>query len=455
MQSLLCVPHVHHNNHYIQTYDCYTCAFLHIMTGDLPFSGRLIVAPMVDQSELPFRMLCRSYGAEVCFTPMLHAALFFKSASYRRDNFTTCSTDRPLVVQFCANDPDIFAACAKLVEEDCDAVDLNLGCPQGIARKGHYGSFLQDDWPLLTRMITAASQAVTIPISCKIRIFPEVEKTIQYAQMLVDAGAKLLTVHGRTRDMKGATTGLADWSQIRAVKQNVSVPVYANGNIQFPSDIANCFDETSVDGVMSAEGLLYNPSLFSSKHIPCWTICDQYIELFRKYPTHLSHAKAHFFRILHHVFDENPGFRDSVTQSRSIDDLKNLVDNVRQLYEKSDESQVMEMTTLPVPLYLSQPYFRRDRVYSLSLELKRPVEISEKESESKRVKPDKKENRMQSCISCCSNARGMKCCFSMCKSCCFRNRVDDDCSRTCDSHDKKLKSKSDKKKGKTVISYDI
>lgn len=89
--------------------------------------------------------------------------------------------------QFCANDPDTFAAAAKLVERDCDGVDLNLGCPQGIAKKGHYGAFLMDEWELITRMIQKAANSVSIPISCKMRIFPDPAKTVQYAQALVSS----------------------------------------------------------------------------------------------------------------------------------------------------------------------------------------------------------------------------------------------------------------------------
>ncbi|KAK9284331.1 hypothetical protein L1049_023502 [Liquidambar formosana] len=88
---------------------------------------KLIVAPMVDNSELPFRMLCRKYGAEAAYTPMLHSRIFTETEKYRSQEFTTCKEDRPLFVQFCANDPDILLDAARRVEPYCDYVDINLG----------------------------------------------------------------------------------------------------------------------------------------------------------------------------------------------------------------------------------------------------------------------------------------------------------------------------------------
>jgi tRNA-dihydrouridine synthase 1 len=85
---------------------------------------------MVEASELPFRMLCREFGAQLCYTPMLHSRMMLEEKGYLDEHFSTCAADRPLVAQLCGNDPEVVLAAARLIEDKCDAVDLNLGCPQ-------------------------------------------------------------------------------------------------------------------------------------------------------------------------------------------------------------------------------------------------------------------------------------------------------------------------------------
>lgn len=228
-------------------------------------------------------MLTRSFLPQseqsklVAYTPMFHARLFEQEEKYRRGHFQAArpgstepwldgnpSIDRPLFVQFCANDPDHLLGAARLVAPYCDAVDLNLGCPQGIARKGHYGAFLQEDQDLIFRLINKLHKELPIPVTAKIRILETKEATLAYAQNALRAGASILTVHGRRREQKGHLTGLADWKMLRFLRDSLppETVLFANGNILQGEDLQKCLDATGFDAVMSAEGNLSDPAIF-------------------------------------------------------------------------------------------------------------------------------------------------------------------------------------------------
>ena len=229
---------------------------------------------------------------------MLHARLFAENPKYRSSalesprpsSATTCGShqghepvlspskslpspcldgnpihDRPLIVQFCANSPEHLLTAAKQVAPHCDAVDLNLGCPQGIARKGHYGAFLQEDWSLIHSLINKLHRELPIPVTAKFRILETPEKTLQYAKMILDAGASIITIHGRQREQKGHNTGLADYTVLRYLREELpqDTVIFANGNVLLHEDLEACLRETGADGVMSAEGNLHDPSIFA------------------------------------------------------------------------------------------------------------------------------------------------------------------------------------------------
>ncbi|KAL2213390.1 FMN-linked oxidoreductase [Sarocladium strictum] len=253
-------------------------------------SPKYVVAPMVDQSEFAWRMLSRSFLPDsekpklLAYTPMFHARHFGNDEKYRRAHFEATrqsgstepwldgnpKIDRPLFVQFCANDPDALLAAAKEAAPYCDAVDLNLGCPQGIARKGHYGAFLQEDQDLIFKLINKLHKELPVPVTAKIRLLDTKEESLAYAQNVLKAGASILTVHGRRREQKGHLTGLADWEMIKYIRDNLppETVLFANGNILQHGDVQSLIEATGADAVMSADGNLSDPGIFAQAPAP-------------------------------------------------------------------------------------------------------------------------------------------------------------------------------------------
>lgn len=160
---------------------------------------KLILAPMVGASELAFRLLCRRYGTQLAYTPMMNSELFAVDCEYRSRELQTCPEDRPLVAHFSGNNAATMLAAAKLAEPHCDAIDLNLGCPQRVAFTGHFGSYLLDeaDRPTVLDIVSTLAKNLTIPIFVKIRLLDSIEDTIRLCMQLEEAGAALIAIHGR------------------------------------------------------------------------------------------------------------------------------------------------------------------------------------------------------------------------------------------------------------------
>uniref|UniRef100_A0A1A9WW05 tRNA-dihydrouridine(16/17) synthase [NAD(P)(+)]-like n=1 Tax=Glossina brevipalpis TaxID=37001 RepID=A0A1A9WW05_9MUSC len=416
--------------------------FYHKILG----SPKYIVAPMVDQSELAWRMLCRKYKADLCYSPMFHSNLFAKDPKYRKDALQTCSADRPLIIQFCGNDAQTMLEAALLAQDHCEAIDINLGCPQAIAKRGHYGAFLQDDWNLLSEIVKTLHLNLQVPVTCKIRIFEDRNKTIRYAQMLEKAGCQLLTVHGRTKEQKGPLTGVADWSYIRDIRENIKIPMFANGNIMDLRDVQRCFDETGVDGVMTAEGNLHNPALFTGQAAKTWYVAAEYLDYAQRYPCPISLNLR-----------PNADLREELAVANELEKFHRVVQKVQQKYEpyheglKPYEKEEFDPSVpieehaynMYLPPWLCQPYIRlspeihkqviaeKARLAEDPSREKRQYYDNEgKEISRKRMKklrrrfrrPDKPEGKhdrhLENCQQCCCNPLGFKCTFRLCRICC-------------------------------------
>ena len=134
-------------------------------------------------------------------TPMMNSERFAVDQEYREAQFQTIPEDRPLVAHFSANNPATLLAAAKHIESQCDAVDINLGCPQRVAFTGHFGSYLlgPEDREVVLSMVRELRANLTIPVFVKIRLLDTVDETIELCRQLVEAGAYLIAIHGRYR----------------------------------------------------------------------------------------------------------------------------------------------------------------------------------------------------------------------------------------------------------------
>ncbi|KAK0496023.1 FMN-linked oxidoreductase [Armillaria luteobubalina] len=262
-----------------------------------------ITAPMVNQSDLPFRTLSHNYGATLTYTQMLQPDKLINDKDYLEFHLRDLSRrpqEHRVVVQLCGNDPDVTVEGARKIQNHCDGVDLNLGCPQEAAREGHFGAYLlgQKDWPTVEQIVCSLSHSLAVPVSAKLRLCQPVEKTLVLAQRLEANGASWITLHARTVSARRRRNGPADLLQVKTLKENLRVPVISNGNVRVWSDIQSNLDYTGADGVMVGETLLGNPCIFSGTVPDPVDISLEYLQLCRDYPdtatfptiqTHIRH----------------------------------------------------------------------------------------------------------------------------------------------------------------------
>lgn len=227
----------------------------------------LMAAPLVKASDLPFRLFCRKYGSRVCYSQMLYSSEVLRNPNYVQQMLRSSARDRPLVIQLAGNDPEIFLRAAQLLQGVCDAIDLNLGCPQREARRDVFGSFLLSDPQHHDRVLEMVRRAVgklRIPVFAKIRLLERQEETLGFCRRLEKAGIALLVVHARKQgDVRQRRAGPPDLRQVRAIQKTLRIPVITNGGIRSWEDIRAHLRSTGAAGVMSGEGLLGNPSLFA------------------------------------------------------------------------------------------------------------------------------------------------------------------------------------------------
>ena len=232
--------------------------------ADTLFGKQLPIAlgPMAGVTDLPFRFLCRSYGADMTVTEMVSAkALYYKNKN-TEELMRTSEGEHPVAVQLFGNDPDIMAEMALQIEDRFDIIDVNMGCPVQKVVKNGEGSALLREPALVEKILTKMSQVLHKPLSVKIRkgFGKDERQAPEIARIAEASGVSFITIHGRTR--APFLHGETDLSVIREVKEAVRIPVIGNGGIKDGPSALKMLRETGCDGLMIGQAAMGNPWIF-------------------------------------------------------------------------------------------------------------------------------------------------------------------------------------------------
>ncbi|MDE7074450.1 MAG: tRNA dihydrouridine synthase DusB [Odoribacter sp.] len=225
----------------------------------------LILAPMEDVTNPPFRKFCKKYGADWLYSEFVSADALVRSVNKSLKKLTIDEAERPVTIQIYGRYIDSMVEAAKIVEEvQPDFIDINFGCPvKRVAQKGA-GAGMLKDVPLMVEMTRQVVNAVKVPVTAKTRLGWDCEHIIieDIAERLQDAGIQALAIHGRTRSQM--YTGEADWEPIARVKSNprIRIPIIGNGDIVSPQGAREAFDRYGVDGVMIGRATIGKPWIF-------------------------------------------------------------------------------------------------------------------------------------------------------------------------------------------------
>lgn len=232
--------------------------------GKFQIEEPLVLGPMAGVTDWAFRTICAELGANMTVTEMVSSrALVYKdkksAALLRKNGGSICGA------QIFGNDPAIMAQGAELAMEisGCDFLDINMGCPMPKIANSGDGCGLMRTPELAQKIVEAVTKAVDVPVTVKCRLGWDKGSinVLEFSKRMEDAGAAMLTVHGRTRSM--LYTGVADWDMIRKVKQQLSIPVIANGDITDGEKAVRCKKWTGADGLMIGRATFGDPWVFA------------------------------------------------------------------------------------------------------------------------------------------------------------------------------------------------
>lgn len=233
-----------------------------IEIGNVKISNNIFLAPMAGITDMAFRHICREQGAGLIYTEMASSKAIHYGSEKTENIYEVNEEERPIGIQIFGHEPNIMAETAEKVSKVADILDINMGCPANKIVKNGEGSALMKDLKLAREIIEAVVKVSKAPVTVKFRKGWDDSSVnaVELACIAEEAGASLITVHGRTREQM--YSGYADLDIIRRVKESVKIPVIGNGDIFDADSAKRMFEITGCDGIMVARGATGNPWIF-------------------------------------------------------------------------------------------------------------------------------------------------------------------------------------------------
>jgi nifR3 family TIM-barrel protein len=325
-----------------------------IEAGEFP----ILLAPMEDVSDPPFRYVCKMFGADITYTEFISSEGLIRDAAKSLKKLEFTDFERPIGIQIFGHDIDSMVKAARYAEEaGPDLIDINYGCPvKKVVEKGA-GSGILNDIPKMVRMTEAVVKAVRKPVTVKTRLGYDNHRQdiVEIAERLQDVGIQAITIHGRTRVTRSSEP--ADWTLIGEVKKNpaMRIPVFGNGDVLTPEAAKYFKDTYHVDGLMIARGSYGNPWIFRDiKHylatgekLPSPGISER-VRICR---IHLEKSvdwkgeRVAINEIRKHYSDYFKGYPDikrfkvELMGAEKLEEVNNILDNIEKHYSPVDHSK--------------------------------------------------------------------------------------------------------------------
>lgn len=312
----------------------------------------LLLAPMEDVSDPPFRAVCKANGADLMYTEFISSEGLIRDAIKSRQKLDIFDYERPIGIQIFGGDEEAMAMSARIVEAvDPDLVDINFGCPvKKVVCKGA-GAGVLKDVPLMIRLTEAVVRSTNKPVTVKTRLgWDEASINIEeVAERLQDVGIKALSIHGRTRAQM--YKGTADWRLIAKVKNNprIQIPIFGNGDIDNPQKALEYKNRYSVDGIMIGRAAIGYPWIFNEikhflqtrEYLPAPTI-QQRTEVIKAHARKSVEWKGNVLGILemrrHYTnylkgFPYIKEFRNKLVTLKTLEEIEDVLQQVEHRYD--------------------------------------------------------------------------------------------------------------------------